>query len=217
MAATPGRKDHLEAPHPSPVASNLPTNTPRLSKSAISSLSGFGGIRKSTSKLVSIHECFANVVKVSMEKKKTHLRISGPPPAHHVRALYEQKIAALEKEVNRLRNWWWVDMMDRPNIRDWGQDSRWSEIYKREHWVRGVELAANGWVKADFAREKMMQADMRDQKRETRKAKEAALKAQQELATAKIELDRVKRELQERKDKDAIDRQLAMTLLAATQ
>lgn len=152
-----------------------------------------------------------------MNKKKTHLRISGPGPPHHVRVIYEQKIAALEKEVNELRNWWWVDMMDRPAKRDFGQDGRWSEIYKREHWVRGVELAANGWVKADFARERMMQADMRDKEKEARKAKEAADKAKHDLAAAKIELGAVKRELEGKKEQDAIDRQLAMTMLAATQ
>ena len=107
--------------------------------------------------------------------------------------------------------------MDRPKKRDWGQDGRWSEIYKREHWVRGLELAANGWVRADFARERMMQADMREKVREARKAKEATEKAKQELAAAKIELAGVKGELEERKDQDVVDRQLAMTLLAATQ
>lgn len=150
------------------------------------------------------------------KKKETHLRISGPAPAHRIRAIYDQKIAALENEVNCLRNWWWVDMMDRPDKRDWGQDGRWSEIYKREHWLRGLELAANGWVKADFAREKMMQADMRAKEREARKAKEAAEKAKRELATAKIVLAAVRRELEEKNDQVAIDRQLAMTLLAAT-
>ena len=108
-------------------------------------------------------------------------------------------------------------MMDRPAKRDFGQDGRWSEIYKREHWVRGVELAANGWVKADFARERMMQADMRDKEKEARKAKEAADKAKHDLAAAKIELGAVKRELEGKKEQDAIDRQLAMTMLAATQ
>lgn len=108
-------------------------------------------------------------------------------------------------------------MMDRPKKRDWGQDGRWSEIYKREHWLRGLELAANGWVKADFAREKMMQGDMRAKEREARKAKEAAQKAKQELAGAKIELAAVKVELEKKKEQDAIDRQLAMTLLATTE
>lgn len=148
--------------------------------------------------------------------KKAHLRISAAPPAHHLRALYDQKIAALEKEVNRLRNWWWVDMMDRPSKRDAGQDGRWSEIYKREHWVRGVALAADGWVRADFARERMMQADMREKGREVRRAEEAAGKAEQELAVAKMELAGVKRELEGRRDQDAIDGQLVATLLAAT-
>ncbi|KAF6225802.1 hypothetical protein HO133_009804 [Letharia lupina] len=201
MAATTGWKDDLEVPHPFPVASNLPMNTPPLAESAVSSFSGSGGIRKST---------------IDM-KKKTQLRISGPAPAHRIRAIYDQKIAALENEVNCLRNWWWVDMMDRPDKRDWGQDGRWSEIYKREHWLRGLELAANGWVKADFAREKMMQADMRAKEREARKAKEAAEKAKRELATAKIVLAAVRRELEEKNDQVAMDRQLAMTLLAATQ
>ena len=105
-------------------------------------------------------------------------------------------------------------MMDRPTKRDWGQDGRWSEIYKREHWVRGLELAANGWVEADFAREKMMHADMREKEREARRAKEAEEKAKQQLATARIELTAVKRELEEKKEQDAIDRQLALTMLA---
>ena len=79
-------------------------------------------------------QTFANLCEVAVDKKKkTHLRISGPAPTHHVRAIFEQKIVALEEEVNHLRNWWWVDMMDRPAKRDWGQDTRWSEIYKREH------------------------------------------------------------------------------------
>lgn len=151
------------------------------------------------------------------KKNESHLRISSPAPTHHVRAIFEQKIAALEKEVNHLRNWWWVDMMDRPTKRDWGQDDRRSEIYKREHWVRGVELAAKGWVEADFAREKMMLADMREKEREAKKAKEATERAKQELAAARIELAAVKMELEEKKDQDAIDRQLALTLLAATQ
>ncbi|KAL9136104.1 MAG: hypothetical protein Q9175_002693 [Cornicularia normoerica] len=202
MAATTCWKDGLDAPHPVPVASNLPTNTLHVTASAVSSLSGSGSIRKST---------------IAMKKNKTHIRISGPAPTHHVRAIYDQKIAELQKEVNRLRNWWWVDMMDRPKKRDWGQDGRWSEIYKREHWVRGLELAANGWVRADFARERMMQADMREKVGEARKAKEATEKAKQELAAAKIELAGVKGELEERKEQDTVDRQLAMTLLAATQ
>lgn len=107
--------------------------------------------------------------------------------------------------------------MDHPPKRDWGQDTRWSEIYKREHWVRGMELAANGWVQADFAREKMMQGDIRVKVREARKAKEAAKVAKEELAAVKIELAGVKRELEEKKEQDAVDRQLAMTMLAATQ
>lgn len=120
----------------------------------------------------------------------------------------------MEKEVNRLKNWWWVDMMDRPSKRDEGLDGRWSEIYKRGHWVRGMELAATGWVEADFSRERMMQADMREKEREVRKAREAAEKAKLELAAAKSELVDVKRELEEKKDQDAINRQLAVTLLA---
>lgn len=199
MAATSDREDDLEAPHPFPVASKLPTNTSRFAASAVLSLYGFSGIRKST---------------IDMKKKKTTLRISSPAPTHHVRAIFEQKIAVLEEEVNLLRNWWWVDMMDRPTKRDWGQDGRWSEIYKREHWVRGLELAANGWVEADFAREKMMHADMREKEREARRAKEAEEKAKQQLATARIELTAVKRELEEKKEQDAIDRQLALTMLA---
>lgn len=50
-------------------------------------------------------------------------------------------------------------------------------------------MAANGWVKVDFAREQMMQADMRDKEREARTATEAAEKAKEELATAKMELE----------------------------
>lgn len=152
-----------------------------------------------------------------MEKrKKRHLRISGPPPPHHLRTLYDQKIAALENEVNRLRNWWWVDMVDRPSNHAQGQDGRRSEIYRRGHWVRGMELAAQGWLQANSSREKMMRADMREKEWELRKAREAAAKAQRELAVAEIELARVKREL-ERKDQDAVDLQLASTLLTATQ
>lgn len=71
-------------------------------------------------------------------------------------------------------------------------------------------MAANGWVKADFAREQMMQADMRDKEREARTATEAAEKAKEELATAKMELE-------ENKDQDVVDRQLTMALLAANQ
>ena len=208
----------MEAPRPIPVASNLPVDTPCLPASAISPFSSSGGIRKSPSKLVSIVSFFANLCKVVMEKKKrTTLRISGSPPAHRVRAIYDQKIAALEKEVNRLRNWWWVDMMDRPTKRDYGQDSRWSEIYTREHWVRGMELAAHGWVKADFARERMMQADMREKVRDARKAKEAAEKTKENLAAAKIELAAVRRRREEEKEQDAIDRQLAVALLTGTE
>ena len=108
-------------------------------------------------------------------------------------------------------------MMDRPKKRDWGQDGRRSEIYTREHWLRGLELAANGWVEADFARERMMRAGMREYEREVRKAKQEAEKAKQELAAAQTELAGVKRDLEEKEDQDVIDRQLAMTLLAATQ
>ena len=80
-----------------------------------------------------------------------------------------------------------------------------------------MELAANGWVQADFAREKMMQGDMRAKVKEARKAKESAESAKQELAAVKMELAAVKRELEEKKEQDAVDRQLAMTLLAASQ
>ena len=95
-------------------------------------------------------------------------------------------------------------------LEDLGKETRWSEIYKREHWVRGMELAAGGWLEADFARERHMQADMRDKEREARRAEAAAGKA-------KAELERVKGELEERKDRDAVDRQLVMDLLATTQ
>lgn len=152
-----------------------------------------------------------------MKKTKTPFRISGPPPAHRVEAMYKEKIAALEKEVNHLRNWWWVDMMDRPRRRECGQDDRRSEIYTREHWLRGMELARNGWVEADFAREQMWRADVREKEREAKKSKEEAEKAKQELAAAQIELAVVKSKLEEKKEQDAVDRQLAMTLMAATQ
>ena len=109
--------------------------------------------------------------------------------------------------------------MDRPSKRDAGQDGRWSEIYKREHWVRGVTLAADGWVRADFARERMMQADMREKGREVRRAEEAERElavAKMELAGVEMELAGVKRELEGRRDQDAVDGQLVATLLAAT-
>lgn len=54
MAATTGCKNDSEFTHPFQVASNSPTKIPRPTASAVSSLSGSGGIRKSTSKLVYI-------------------------------------------------------------------------------------------------------------------------------------------------------------------
>ena len=76
-------------------------------------------------------------------------------------------------------------------------------------------MAAEGWVEADFAREQMMRAEIREKEREARQAKEEAEKAKQELAAVQIELAAVKRELEEKKQQNAIDRQLAMALLAA--
>ena len=107
--------------------------------------------------------------------------------------------------------------MDHPRKRDIGQDDRRSEIYRRGHWLQGLALAAGGWVEADFEREKILRADMREKEKEARLAKEEAEKAKQELAAAQAELAAVKRELEEKKEQSAIDRQLAMALLAATQ
>ncbi len=109
------------------------------------------------------------------------------------------------------------DVKQLQRLEDLGPETRWSEIYKREHWVRGMELAAGGWLRADFARERHMQADMRDKVREARRAEAAAGKAMGELAVAKAELERVKGELEERRVRDAVDRQLMLDLLAATQ
>ena len=107
--------------------------------------------------------------------------------------------------------------MDRLKKRDCGQDDRRSEIYRREHWLRGLALAADGWVEADFAREKMLRADMREKEKEAKMAKEEAEKARLDLVAAQVELAAVKRELEEKKEQSAIDRQLAMALLAAAQ
>ena len=48
----------------------------------------------------------AYLCEVAMKKTKKPLRISGPPPAHRMQAMYNEKIAALEKDVNHLRDWW---------------------------------------------------------------------------------------------------------------
>lgn len=107
--------------------------------------------------------------------------------------------------------------MDHPRKQDIGADDRRSEQYRREHWLRGLHLAAGNWVEADYDREKLLRADMRAKEREARTAKEEAEKVKLDLAAAQIELAAVKEELEEKKQQSAIDRQLAMDLLATTQ
>jgi len=65
--------------------------------------------------------------------------------------LYEAKIAELLEENNVLKNWWAIDMQDRPEIRDHNPGHQWrkSEAFLREPWRQALALIEHGQVRVE--------------------------------------------------------------------
>lgn len=94
--------------------------------------------------------------------------------------MYEAKIAELLEENNVLKQWWAIDMQDRPKIQEHNPSHQWR---KGEVWFREPRRQASALIEQSFLRPEF--DEMIEMRNESHRRTEC------ELAAAKVELDEV--------------------------